>query len=199
MTEIRTKFDLLSLLHDDKISTANTPSELTERVKSYWELPDNEAARNQTTTAEESGADVVFAVLRDVEMLPWGWDFIAKGIATDPMVWDCLRSYLADVLNDTEPLCPTIRRLLLLSLTTERARRRGRRRRPSDWHAALQRALAIKTLNDCANCPLETGGTSPRNAFQIVASATGCTHDEAREAWRINFGDKKRKRQKGKN
>lgn len=198
MTIIRTKFDLLSLLHD-KISADSTPLELTKRVKSYWELPDNEAARNQATTAEKSSAEVVFAVLRDVEILPWGWDFIAEGIDTDPVVWDCLRSYLADVLNDTEPLCPTIRRLLLLSLTTERASRRGRRRRPSDFHAALQRALAIKTLNDRANCPLETGGTSPRNAFQIVANATGCKHDDAREAWRIIFGDKKRKRQRGKN
>lgn len=155
--------------------------EAVNQVKTYWEEPQNRAAREQDTAK-----DVLERAT--YRLMPFasseGLDNLVTAAKENPNAHEALKKYLSQYLSGGNPCDEKIRALLIEVLGMDQPNKK--KGKPlGKQHEEYQLAAAIWALKS-HDFNLSTNSPNERNAFEVVECATGKTFDITRHAWKAN-------------
>lgn len=177
-----TKYDLANTLMTS-ITPRTRRADIIKLVKTYWEHPDNKAARQNYP--DDATFGIKLAEFRSTDIL------IEKAkINCD--YYDALKNRLLSIVESNEVITDTYRKALIFLLTSGRPNNK-RKKTQASFHKGLQLALCVNAIDKGTNSkfsltsPDRVGAsTMSKNLFVLIAEATNEDENCVHKAWKDN-------------
>jgi hypothetical protein len=175
----------LMLALQAQIEKSKKPLEIEEAIRAYWDHADNVAARTQLVTDKDAYNSFMcrlseFAIRNDRALA-----MLERSACINPIAANHLKSALAIRLQMSK-LTPDTIKFAIRALTDKYSKgRQGRLTSGKAFHTNLQLAQAVFALRIGTDGAYKftASGVSSKNAFEVVAYATGIEFERVKKAW----------------